>query len=179
MHAYLGVTVLVKLLVSEVGVQLHLVDCWLDLGTLQQVLNLLDTEVGDTNALHQTLLNKLLHLLPRVLCVQSRSQRLCEDRLQWQWPGRDKKTTARRKCYIALSCRLLKLQSSQVDATLNQCNKRLLLQTWKETDLVLQSWLKLLQQRKLATFSWCNEQIRSEDKHIQTFIEGVRAGPLC
>jgi len=66
-HAYLGVTVLVKLLVSEVGVQLHLVDCWLDLGILQQVLNLLDTEVGDTNALHQTLLNKLLHLLPCVL----------------------------------------------------------------------------------------------------------------
>lgn len=63
-HMYLGVTVLVKLLVSEVGVQLHLVDCWLDLGILQQVLNLLDTEVGDTNALHQTLLNKLLHLLP-------------------------------------------------------------------------------------------------------------------
>ena len=100
MHAYLGVTVLVKLVISEVGVQLHLIHCWLDLGILQQVLNLLDTEVGDTNALHQALLNKLLHLLPCVLCVQSRSQCLCEDRLQWQWPGRDKKTTARRSATL-------------------------------------------------------------------------------
>lgn len=67
MCIYLGVTVLVKLVISEVRVQLDLVDCWLDLGILQQVLNLLDTEVGDTNALDQTLLNQLLHLLPCLL----------------------------------------------------------------------------------------------------------------
>lgn len=67
MCMYLGVTVLVKLVVSEVRVQLDLVDCGLDFGILQQVFNLLHTEVGDTNALDQTLLNQLLHLLPCLL----------------------------------------------------------------------------------------------------------------
>lgn len=66
---HLGVTVLVKLLIPEVGVELHLVDSWRDLGILQQVLNLLDAEVGDTNALHQTFLDKLFHLLPCFLCI--------------------------------------------------------------------------------------------------------------
>jgi len=58
------------------------------------------------------------------------------------------------------------------------CSKRLILQTWKETEMVLQTWLKVLEHRKRATFHWCNEQVGSEDKHIRTFIEGVRAGPL-
>ena len=57
MHSHLGVTVLVKLLVPEVRVQLNLVDSWSDLGILQQVRNFLDTEVGDTDSLDQTLLN--------------------------------------------------------------------------------------------------------------------------
>lgn len=48
---HLLVTELVQLLVPEVRVQLDLVDCWLDLGVLEQVLDLLHTEVGDTNAL--------------------------------------------------------------------------------------------------------------------------------
>ena len=67
MCTHLGVTVLVKLLVPEVRVQFHLVDSGGDLGVLQQVLDLLNTEVRDTNALDQTLLNQLLHLLPCVL----------------------------------------------------------------------------------------------------------------
>ena len=67
MCTHLGVTVFVKLLIPEVRVQLDLVDSWGNLGILQQVLNFLDTEVGDTNGLDKTLLNQLLHLLPCVL----------------------------------------------------------------------------------------------------------------
>ncbi len=44
-----------------------------------------------------------------------------------------------------------------------QCNKRLMLQTLTETDLVPQTRPEWLEQRQRATFSSCNEQIRSED----------------
>lgn len=57
LSAHLLITKLVELLVPEVGVELHLVDCWLDLGILEQVLDLLNTEVGDTNALDKALLH--------------------------------------------------------------------------------------------------------------------------
>lgn len=62
-----------ELLIPEVGVKLHLVDSWLDLGILEQVLDLLHTEVGDTNALDEALLNELLHLLPCCLHKQTKN----------------------------------------------------------------------------------------------------------
>lgn len=54
-----------------VGVELNLVDGGCDLGTRvgEQLLEVLDSEVGNTNVLHAARLGQLLHLSPGVLEV--------------------------------------------------------------------------------------------------------------
>ena len=65
--AYLGLAMVNELLVSVVGVDLTLVGCRLDASIAQQVVYLLAAEIGHTNGLTKTIVNKLLHRLPGVL----------------------------------------------------------------------------------------------------------------
>lgn len=67
---YLCLAVVNKLLVPEVGVDLHLHSHRLDAGIAQQSVNLLAAEVGDANRLDKTIVHKLFHLLPCVLHLQ-------------------------------------------------------------------------------------------------------------
>mmetsp|Transcript_3189 Transcript_3189/g.7601 ORF Transcript_3189/g.7601 Transcript_3189/m.7601 type:complete len:218 (-) Transcript_3189:2-655(-) len=54
-------------LLVQVRVTLHLQDCRLDPGEAHDLVNLLTVEIGKTNRLDQTLINKLLKLPPRLL----------------------------------------------------------------------------------------------------------------
>ena len=71
---HLCLAVVNKLLVPEVGVNLHLHSHWLDAGVAQQGINLLAAEVGDANGFDKTIIHKFLHLLPCILHLQPVSE---------------------------------------------------------------------------------------------------------
>lgn len=60
-----------QLVVGQEGVDLDLVDVWLDLGELEQLLEALDGPVGDTNGARLLFLVELLHRAPCLLGVLS------------------------------------------------------------------------------------------------------------
>ena len=63
-RAYLSLTELCDGTVPEVGMHFNLVGDRSDTGVAEQVLRLLDTEVADSNRLHQAVIDKLLHIPP-------------------------------------------------------------------------------------------------------------------
>ena len=61
MNCTFVLAVVLKLRLLQVGMALHLIDCWHCLGCLQEVLCLSDAEVGDTNSTSESLCHQLLH----------------------------------------------------------------------------------------------------------------------
>ena len=68
---YLCLAVVNKLLVPEVGVNLHLHSHRLDASIAQKSVNFLAAEVGDANGFDEAIIHKLFHLLPCVLQLQA------------------------------------------------------------------------------------------------------------